>query len=883
MSWLSRLRMRTKLPMAERRQRSSRRQLLLENLESRELLHSPTRPMAIVSPTSPPVTYSPLGVINDPTSNQHFITGLYYNLLGREPSLGEVNGWVNSLQIGAPRGLALEIFLVSPEYRDREIQGAYNAYLGRDAEGATQSFWFQQMEAGASYKALLGGLLSSDEFYARQGGNATGFVVALYNDLLFRAPEPSALGAWVGALQSGHMSRATAVSALMNSPEASAQFVDQAYHAIFGRAPDSQGLATWAPMISAGMSTDLLRLYLAGSTEYSDLQDGTAAPVVGLDTTSTPEPILQNPTTILSQSSNLGGPIQGAAPGKVTVGSTIDINRQTGNQSEVAIGINPTNTSQMFAFANDNALNGNGMSASFSTDGGATWTSRVLGDGTDGLPSAFTDPWVAWDTFGNLFISYLGMGTGQNLVMAVDFSTDGGKTFKSAGTFQEADHPEVAVGPGTVAVTVNNTSDQIGVLLAPVTGLGQVGAFQVFTAPGSTSGNFGDIAVGPSGQVATVWQQATSGVGPDVISVSVDPDGLGPQPLSNPTTVTNTNVGSFRPIAAQPERTVLANASLSWDLSNGPHRGRLYMSYCNAANTTTDDLDVFMRFSDDNGKTWSAPIKVDDDTSGRSQFFPRVAVDQSTGNVAVAWYDCRLDPGSGAFDTDGVANTDVVAFGTVSTDGGATWSTNFQIAAGPSNALRISGENNTNDFGDYNGIAFAGGKLFYAWTDNSPNLIGNTDKPNFDIATAQVVVSSGGGGGGGGGAPILNPDVFELDDTSDRPANLGIFSGTQTFKNLSIVAHANLLPDYDWYSFVAGKTGPLTTTIAYIPSGSGDLGLRVYTVDANNTLIQLGASQVLHTTFQQVTIGAVPEGTRILVWVYGFNFAQAAYEMNLTL
>jgi hypothetical protein len=37
----------------------------------------------------------------------------------------------------------------------------------------------------------------------------------------------------------------------------------------------------------------------------------------------------------------------------------------------------------------------------------------------------------------------------------------------------------------------------------------------------------------------------------------------------------------------------------------------------------------------------------------------------------------------------------------------------------------------------------------------------------------------------------------------------------------------------------------------------------------------------LHTTFQQVSVSGVPAGMRLFVWVYGFNFAQASYEMNL--
>jgi hypothetical protein len=884
MSWLSRLKSRIKRPSSVQRPQTFSHRPTLEHLESRIVLsYWPTRLKIVPGGfQTPPAPYHPLGVVKDSASNQQFVAGLYHDLLGREPSLGEVSGWVNSLQNSAPRGLVLEMFLGGTEYRSNQIQSAYNTLLGRPADDAARSFWLGQMQAGAGYKTMLGVLLGSNEFYAKQKNNDTLLIYGLYRNLLHRFPEPAALSTWVGALRNGTASRTNVVATLLNSAEASGQFVDEIYHDLLGRAPDSLALSTWAPAIQAGMPTDVVRLYVAGSTEYSDLQQGTSWPIAGLDQTSTPHPFVQTPVVTVPPGGRPDLVLRNGGNLTATVGSTVDINRQSGNQSEVAIGINPTNTNQMFAFANDNSGAG-GMSAAFSTDGGVTWTSRFLGNGSDGIPSGFSDPWIAWDSFGNLFISYLGFASnGSDLQMPINVSTDGGQTFQNVGLFPVADHPEINVGPGLVAVTVNNNNNQISVFMAQVTGLGQVGTFQEFTAPNSDGGNFGDIAVGPNGQVAAVWQQGGSSVGPDQISITTDPDGLGGQPLTNPTVVTDTNVGSFRPIAAQPSRTVLANASLAWDLSNGAHRGRLYMSYCDAANTTTDDLNVFLRFSDDGGVTWSGATRVNDDTTDRSQFFPRVAVDNSTGNVAIAWYDCRLDPGSGAFDTDGVPNTDVVAFGTLSSDGGATWSTNFQIAAGPSNSLRVPGGNSGNEFGDYNGIAFANGRLFYAWTDNSPDLIGNNDKPNFDIATALVLVGSGGGGGGGGGGGAgLAADIYELNDTSDRATFFGVYAGDTTVKSLSIAAHASLLPDYDWYSFVAGAAGTFTATIAYVPSGAGDLNMRIFTVDANNTLIQLGASLNLRTTFQQVSIVGVPVGMRVFVWVYGFNFAQASYEMNL--
>src|SRR5207244_6003628 len=78
-----------------------------------------------------------------------------------------------------------------------------------------------------------------------------------------------------------------------------------------------------------------------------------------------------------------------------------------------------------------------------------------------------------------------------------------------------------------------------------------------------------------------------------------------------------------------------------------------------------DSTDVFVIASDDRGITWNAlaaspravhadQVRVNDDTGTGSQFTPWLDIDQSTGNVAIAWYDTRNDDGGlGAGDTDG--------------------------------------------------------------------------------------------------------------------------------------------------------------------------------------------------------------------------------------
>ncbi len=76
------------------------------------------------------------------------------------------------------------------------------------------------------------------------------------------------------------------------------------------------------------------------------------------------------------------------------------------------------------------------------------------------------------------------------------------------------------------------------------------------------------------------------------------------------------------------------------DAGNGPHRGTIYVNWIDARN---GDPDVFVMRSADSGKTWSAPVRVNDDAVGNGavQFFTWMAVDPSDGSVNVLFYDRR--------------------------------------------------------------------------------------------------------------------------------------------------------------------------------------------------------------------------------------------------
>jgi Ca2+-binding RTX toxin-like protein len=422
----------------------------------------------------------------------------------------------------------------------------------------------------------------------------------------------------------------------------------------------------------------------------------------------------------------------------------VDVTRLHGDDAEATVAINPHDPDQAFVAVNP-------VTARRSTDGGLTWKKAGSGIGKSCCDNA-----AAWDSFGNLFLTNINDSVDE---LPLYLSTNGGAKFKKLlvlNSSPESDQPTVKTGPGAVWATWNE-DEEIVARGAAVTGLGDVGPFTAVErvpgthgaggppptrrlpgrqpAPGSEGGvgQFGDIAVGPSGQVVVAWQ-TDSGFDtcPCEIDVNTDADGLGPTGFGSAVKVTDTNVAKFDAIEPQPNRTVDAEGNLQYDLSSGPHAGRLYLAYTDETPDESDNTDIYIRHSDNDGATWSAAVKVNDDGTSTSQFLPYLAVDRTTGNLIVTWYDARGDT---------VNNQDVQYWGAISEDGGATFTPNFQISEGTSNG--DVGFDPDFEFGDYSWVDFSHGLALPVWADNSNSTGNNPDGfgSGLDIYTSRIEVN----------------------------------------------------------------------------------------------------------------------------------------------
>lgn len=130
------------------------------------------------------------------------------------------------------------------------------------------------------------------------------------------------------------------------------------------------------------------------------------------------------------------------------------------------------------------------------------------------------------------------------------------------------------------------------------------------------------------------------------------------------------------------------------DSHGGKQGGNLYVAW---SDYTNGDVDVFIASSADHGRTWSKPVRVNNDPlhNGNDQFFQWMAVDPQSGAVNLIFYDRRRD---------NLATTVTLAR---SVDGGRT----FQNYTWDSEPFEAEG-----DFlGDYLAITAFGNKVFGAW------------------------------------------------------------------------------------------------------------------------------------------------------------------------
>jgi hypothetical protein len=372
-----------------------------------------------------------------------------------------------------------------------------------------------------------------------------------------------------------------------------------------------------------------------------------------------------------------------------------------GSPNEPSIIMDPKNPGRMVAGANLN-------NCYTSSDTGRTWQEKTMYSSF----GVWGDPSIAVDTAGSFYYFHLSNMVGASWIdrIVCQKSADSGKTW-SDGSYtglngtKAQDKQWFAIDKKTNHMYITwtqfdtygtpNPADSSIILFSKSTDGGLS-----WSQPKRISKFAGDCidedntvegavpAIGPKGEIYVAW------AGPKGLMFNYSLDG-GNTWLAEEITVDSMPSGWDYDIPGIYRCNGLPVTAC--DLSNGPNRGTIYINWSDQRKGP-GNTEVWVVKSRDGGKTWSKPILVNNDNSGRQQFLTWMTIDQANGDVYFVFYDRRhyVDD-----------STDVYLART--SDGGQTF-INKRISESP--FLPNAGV----FFGDYNNITAHNGIVRPIWT-----------------------------------------------------------------------------------------------------------------------------------------------------------------------
>jgi hypothetical protein len=212
-----------------------------------------------------------LGIGESDDAETLYVQKLYFDLLGRNIDAGGMV-YADALNAGdVSRRDVAESILGSDEYAARQIDGMFQAFLGRNADPPSLDGYVKEVGDGKTLEDVAVDLLSSDEYRALHAGDAP-FITALYHDVLGRTPDTNSAVQYVERLADADGVRSV-VEEIVTSSESRRMAGETAVLLMLNQPATATVGAKWVADATNGALIDDVLADLANSNEYFVLAD----------------------------------------------------------------------------------------------------------------------------------------------------------------------------------------------------------------------------------------------------------------------------------------------------------------------------------------------------------------------------------------------------------------------------------------------------------------------------------------------------------------------------------------------------------------------------------------------------------------------------------
>jgi uncharacterized protein (TIGR03118 family) len=201
-------------------------------------------------------------------SSPSFVNQVYLDLLQRPADPIGLAYFTTLQNNGDSRQDIVSRIESSPEFRALEINGLYTRLLHRSADPSGTAYWEMQLQRGMTIEQVESGIAGSPEYYqTRGGGTVNGYLSALYQDALGRAPDATGQAGFTAALLNG-ASRADVAAVVFGSDEFRSDLIQGFYTSILHRPAESGAVAYWTATMKNGARDEDVIAGIMGSSEF---------------------------------------------------------------------------------------------------------------------------------------------------------------------------------------------------------------------------------------------------------------------------------------------------------------------------------------------------------------------------------------------------------------------------------------------------------------------------------------------------------------------------------------------------------------------------------------------------------------------------------------